>query len=151
MKTVKILCGGYGLKVPAETGIRTKLILRGEVCELPDSEAAELIAANMAVPVVATPQERGDGIRAGENTPAAKTPQEGFLDPEQLKTMTVAQLKQLAEDMGLDSTACKKKAELIERITAESVIIEEEEQPEGNEDEEDGEAPPELGAEAPVV
>lgn len=151
MKTVKILCGGYGLKVPAETGIRTKLILRGEVCELPDGEAAELIAANMAVPVVATPQESADITGTGENTPAPKTPQEGVLDPDQLKTMTVAQLKQLAEDMGLDTAACKKKAELIERITAESVIIEKEEQPEEDEAEDDGEAPPELGAEAPVV
>lgn len=151
MKTVKILCGGYGLKVLSDSGIRTKLILRGEVCELPDSEAAELIAANMAVPAVATPQEREANIGVGENTPAAKTPQEGFLDPEQLKTMTVAQLKQLAEDMGLDTAACKRKAELIDLITAEPVIIEEGEPPEKDEAEDDGEAPPELGAEAPVV
>ena len=151
MKTVKILCGGYGLKVPAETGIRTKLILRGEVCELPDGEAAELIVANMAAPVVATSQESADITWAGENTPAPKTPQEGVPDPEQLKTMTVALLKQFAEDMGLDAAACKRKAELIDMITAEHVLTEEGEPPEDDEAEDDGEAPPDLSAEAPVV
>lgn len=45
----------------------------------------------------------------------------GYLDAEQLEDMKVEDLRKLAKDMGLDSTG--KKAELIERITAEEVQV----------------------------
>ena len=64
----------------------------------------------------------------------------GHLDPEQLLTMSNAELKKLAEDMGLDASKCRTKAAYIALIVAADVEIEPE----------DGEAPPDLSAEAPV-
>ena len=62
--------------------------------------------------------------------------------------MTNAQLKALADGMGIDASKCRKKADYIELITAEEVIA-----PTGCEDDDgidDGELPPDLEAEAPV-
>ena len=52
--------------------------------------------------------------------------QQGHLDPEQLKTMTKAELEQMAEDMGLNTDGLKTKADLIAAIAAEPVFYTEE-------------------------
>lgn len=102
------------------------------------------IAEEVALPDAAGPLWGDAEPEAGENLPDGETPSEGqeeaHLDPGQLEGMTVAQLKILATDMGLDISGCKKKSEIIDLINAEGV-----------EAEEDGEAPPDLSAEAPVV
>lgn len=98
---------------------------------------------------VATPQDANGVCEAGENTTdetGAQSGTVGHLDAEQLSAMTNAQLKKLAEDMGLDTSKCKRKADFIDLITAEEVIV-----PETDDTENDGELPPELSAEAPVV
>ena len=45
----------------------------------------------------------------------------GHLDPEQLESMTVPDLKKLAGDMGVDIKGCKDKAAIIAAITATEV------------------------------
>lgn len=66
------------------------------------------------------------------------------LDPEQLKELTNAELKTMAEDMGIDTAKLKTKAQLIEAITAVDVAPGPDEDGEGVED--DGEAPPAFDA-----
>ena len=102
------------------------------------------IAEAVVLSDVATPLCDEAEPGAGENLPyvviSSEGQEEAHLDPGQLEGMTVAQLKIMATDMGLDISGCKKKSEIIDLITAEGV-----------EAEEDGEAPPDLSAEAPVV
>lgn len=45
----------------------------------------------------------------------------GHLDKRQLEEMKVDELRQLAEDMGIDTSSLKKKAELVKAIAAEEV------------------------------
>lgn len=77
------------------------------------------------------------------DTPAEKSvaekPAAAHLVPEDLADMTVANLKKMAADMGIDTKALKTKDALIQAICAEEVYPGEPM---------DG---PDLGAEAPVV
>lgn len=66
------------------------------------------------------------------------------LDPDQLKELTNAELKAMAEDMGIDTAKLKTKAQFIEAITAVDVVPGPDEDSEGMED--DGEAPPAFDA-----
>lgn len=152
MKTVKIVSGVYGAD-NGKGGVTA--IARGQTCEVSDAEAARLVSLGVAAMAVATLQEGQTAPEAGENTPEGDNAQEGavgHLDAGQLSSMTNAQLKQLAEDMGLDVTKCKKKADFIELITAEEVIVptDGEEGEEEDDTVDDGELPPDLEAEAPV-
>ncbi len=144
---VKILCGGYGLKTRTDSGIRTKLVFQGECCEVSEEEAARLIAEKMAELAVATPCDAmiGDGpsVDIPEDGEAQIEVLEGTLDPEQLSAMTNAQLKALAQDMGLNCAGCRNKADLVALlssvpVTTEAAAVE------------DGERLPEVRAEAPV-
>lgn len=85
------------------------------------------------------------GIGTGENPPASGNAAEGMesarIDPEQLGELTNTKLRELAEDMGIDTARLKTKTQLIEAITAEEI----------SPGSEDGDAPPALDAEAPVV
>lgn len=138
MKKVRILCGGYGHRIKDVV----KLVRTGEAVEVDDSEADRLISLGVAALDVATPQEGGANADPGGNAPPAGNPAEGretaFLDHDQLQAMTVPDLKRLAEDMGIDTSDCKKKHDYIEAISAETVYTY-------------GEEPPALNAEAPVV
>ena len=62
----------------------------------------------------------------GNDTPAAEASQNGseaaHLDPDQLHDMTVANLKKLAADMGIDTKQLKTKDALIQAICAEDVV-----------------------------
>lgn len=66
------------------------------------------------------------------------------LDPDQLKELTNAELKKMAEEMGIDTAKLKTKAQLIEAITAVDVAPGPDEDGEGVED--DGEVPPTFDA-----
>lgn len=62
----------------------------------------------------------------GNDTPAVEASQNGsetaHLDPDQLHDMTVANLKKLAADMGIDTKQLKTKDALIQAICAEDVV-----------------------------
>ena len=111
---VEILCGGYGC--PTKTGVHT--VAHGERCEVSDAEAARLIGLGVAKCAFSAPT-------ATETAPA-ETQQGGsgtaHLDPNQLQDMTVAELKKLAADMGIETKQLKTKDELVEAICAEDVV-----------------------------
>lgn len=125
---VEILCGGYGC--PTKTGVHT--VSRGERCEVSDAEAARLIGlgvAKCALSAPAAPETapaEAPAVAEGNDTPAAETSQNGseaaHLDPDQLHDMTVANLKKLAADMGIDTKQLKTKDALIQAICAEDVV-----------------------------
>ena len=125
---VEILCGGYGC--PTKTGVHT--VAHGERCEVSDAEAARLIGlgvAKCAFSAPTAPETAPADVPAtakGNDTPAAEASQNGseaaHLDPDQLHDMTVANLKKLAADMGIDTKQLKTKDALIQAICAEDVV-----------------------------
>lgn len=157
MTKIEIICGTYGYR---PEGSRHPIpIDRGGICEVTEEEAQRLFALNVArpaaempAPAVATPPAGDDGGRAGADPyndgEGAEGAESARLDPEQLKTLTNAKLTELARDMGIDTTKLKTKAQLIAAITdvpLEDAITED------DDGVDDGEAPPVLTPEAPVV
>ena len=157
MKRVKITNGLYGYR--PEGAKHPRPVSAGGLCVVTDTEAARLASLGVGVVLedipeegitgaVATPVEGEDDEGAGVDTPGQDEPAEGEetarLDPEQLKELTNAKLKELAEEMGIDTAKLKTKAQLIAAITdvpLEDAIS-------GEEDDEG--APAGLGAEGPV-
>ena len=99
---------------------------------------------------VSTGQETGESSGAGEETGElqegeAEAPDtldivDGHFTTESLMELSRADMEKLAADMGVDVKKCRNKSEIAALLAAVEV------QADG-----DGEAPPELGAEAPVV
>ncbi len=146
MKTIKMISGSYGAD-NGRGGVR--VIDRGQFCCVDDAEADRLVAIGVAVLAVATPQETQCETGTGGNAPNEEAQQKdtaSHLDVGQLSAMTNAQLKRLAEDMALDASKCRVKNDYVALISAAEVAGSEE-----SDTVEDGEQPPELGAEAPVV
>lgn len=157
MKRVKITDGLYGYR--PEGAKHPRPVPAGSLCIVTDAEAARLASIGVGVVLedipeegitgaVATPVEGEDDEGAGVDTTDQGGPAEGEetarLDPEQLKELTNAKLKELAEEMGIDTAKLKTKAQLISAITdvpLEDAIS-------GEEDDEG--APAGLGAEGPV-
>lgn len=125
---VEILCGGYGCRT--KTGVHT--VMRGEQCEVSESEARRLIGLGVAKYVFSAPTAPETApadvpaTAEGNDTPDEEASQGGSetatLAPDQLRSMTVANLKKLAADMGIDTKQLKTKDALIEAICAEEVI-----------------------------
>ena len=91
-----------------------------------------------------------DAVPASGDAPCVDMPSEengaesdaaAHLDAKQLQALTVAQLKAMAEEMGIATAKLKKKDDLIASITAVSV----------EPDAADEDTPPALGLEAPIV
>ena len=159
MTKVKIICGTYGYR--PKGSLHPIPIDRGGICEVPEEEAQRLFQLGVArpveeasIPAVATSREGEEDGRAGADLSDGGESAEGtknvHLDPEQLKELTNAKLRELAEEMGIDTAKLKTKAQLIAAIAS---IPLEDAIPESDEDsgEDDGEEPPALGAEEPVV
>ena len=156
MTKIEIICGTYGHR-PAGA-LHPVPVDRGGFCDVPEEEAERLvhlgvarIASGEVVPAVATPPVDEESTSAGADLSGdenGSTDEESLhLDPEQLKELTNAKLTELAEDMGIDTAKLKTKAQLISAITSvplEDAISE-------DEGVDDGEAPPTLEPEAPVV
>lgn len=157
MKRVKITSGLYGHRPAGAKRLRP--VPAGGICVTTDEEAARLVKIGVGVILpdeadkrtqegVATHPEGGDAGSAGVDTPDGDGPAEGEgaarLDPEQLKELTNAKLRELAEGLGIDTAKLKTKAQLIAAITD----IPLEDAISGGEGDE--EAPPSLGAEGPV-
>ena len=103
------------------------------VAEIVDAPAAP----SAAVPAQAAAEQEYNDTPAEKSV--AEKPAAAHLVPEDLADMTVANLKKMAADMGIDTKALKTKDALIQAICAEEVYPGEPM---------DG---PDLGAEAPVV
>lgn len=125
---VEILCGGYGCR----SGKSIHTVMRGEQCKVSEAEAARLIGLGVAKAVTVTtnaPESvpvAAPAASEDNDIPDEETSQGGSetatLDPDQLRSMTVANLKKLAADMGIDTKQFKTKDALIEAICAEEVI-----------------------------
>lgn len=138
---IRIIKGVYG-HVDEHGFVRPKDCNSDPFKASPEQEA-RLVKAGVAayvdepvkVPTVNEPAQ----VQSPKNDEAA-----AHLDPEQLKELTNAELKTMAEDMGIDTAKLKTKAQLIEAITAVDVVPGSDEDSEGVED--DGEAPPAFDA-----
>lgn len=147
---IRIKNGSYGWRKTPEKP--PKLIERGSTCTVDEAEAKRLFALGVAEPVC---DVRGEALATDSKDETADTPSpdipcdensaesdtEAHLDAEQLQEMTVPQLKELAEEMGIATAKLKKKDDLIAAIIAVPV----------EPGEEDASDLPELSASAPVV
>lgn len=151
MVEVKITIGSYGWRKTKDA--MPKLIERGGTCKVDEAEAQRLVALGVAAIVneadeapVATASAPESGAAPCSDIPGAEndaeSDTEAHLDAEQLQKMTVAQLKELAEEMCISTAKLKRKDDLIAAIIAVSV--------EPGEEAAEGELP-DLGAAAPVV
>ena len=151
---IKIINGTYGHR--PEGALHPRPVAAGEVCDVPESEAMRLVKLGVAVIVapatVATACKASESVGAGVTLPDAETPMQGLggevdivdqhFTAESLARMNRTDLDSLAENLGLDVSGCKTKADVIAELVKADVYPPEPE---------DGEKPPQLDAEAPVV
>lgn len=153
MLTVKIISGTYGYNTGKHIEPKDR---KSEPFTLPKDEANRIVALGIAKIVskeVAT-GENGEennsasvNLNNGENGSKVENEGEnqivGHLDAEQLKEMTIKELKSLAEDMGIDTSKMKVKNDYVQAILDVEVSV--------TENDENRENPPDLSAEAPVI
>lgn len=158
---IKIISGTYGHR-PAGA-VHPQPISVGETCDVPEVEAKRLVDLGIALPVaqmtvndVATAPvasaELGPGVTMNMGAPPSDGHAledgevldvvDGHFTVESLMKMTRADMESLAEDLGLDVSSCKSKADVAAELSKVDI-----DPPEPG----DGEALPEIGAEAPVV
>ena len=124
---IRIIKGTYGY-VDDNGYVRPKTEKDGPFA-LTDEQEARLVALGVAVYVDAPPAEENGPEEQGNDSDEQETVAQ--LDAEQLKELTNAKLKELAEEMGIDTDGLRTKAQLIDAITAVDVVIE---PPEDDED-----------------
>ena len=107
---IEIISGSYGWRKTKDA--MPKLVERGGICEVDEAEARRLVALGVAAIVHEAdeaPVASGSTVESGD-TPCADMPSEengaesgaeAHLDAEQLQEMTVAQLKELAAELGI--------------------------------------------------
>lgn len=153
MLTVKIKSGAYGLNTGDRVITKDRM---SEPFPLEDAEAKRLVSLGVAEIITEGVATGGNGE---ETNPPSVNPSNdengsngenegdndivGHLDAEQLEEMTIKELKALAEDMGIDTGKFKVKADYIQAIVAVEVSA--------PADDENGENPPDISPEAPVV
>lgn len=126
---IKIIKGVYGYL--DEHGTVKPKTEKDEPFTLSAEKEARLVDLGVAE-YVNTPAPENEPEVGQEETEGA-----GHLDPEQLEELTNAQLKEMAQEMGIDTKKLTTKAKLIEAITAVDVIPGPE-----TETEDDDETPP---------
>lgn len=153
MITIKIISGTYGY---SRDGF-IHPVSRGGTCDVLPAEAERLAALGVAEiignsgpePVETPPVTANEDAQTSDMDAVefgVEAPQEGYhLDAAQLESMTVANLKSLAEDMGIKPAARWTKADYVAAIAAVEV------EPGEFLTEDDLEEPPALSAEAPIV
>ena len=180
MRNVRITCGGYGYTPPGSRSVRavyagdTICLPDAEAKRLEALHAAVILddGAETVVPSVATPPAPDSGAGVGGDTGESESSAEGgpagggdedatlafedyalsvvsgHLVPEDLMKMTKDNMVKLAADMGVDIKACKTKAEIAAALAEVEVEVEEgytEDDEQGN-----GDAPPDLSPGGPV-
>lgn len=124
MKRIEITRGGCGIKYKDANGNERHALKTAEhgPFECDDAQADRLVSLGVAKyvgAVASANQNEGEGEEAqGSETIT------GHLDAAQLETMTNEQLKNLAGDLGVDVTGCKKKADFVAAIMAVEVEAE---------------------------
>lgn len=153
MLTVKIKSGAYGLNTGDRVITKDRM---SEPFSLDDAEAKRLVSLGVAEIITEGVATGGNGEKTNppsvnpsndENGSNGENEGEnditGHLDAEQLEEMTIKELKALATDMGIDTGKFKVKADYIQAIVAVEVSA--------PADDENGENPPDISPEAPVV
>ena len=138
---IKIVKGVYGY-VDKHGFVRPKDCNSEPFYTSPEQEARLVklgVAEYVDEPAKAEPVNEPAQVQSPQNDEAVV-----HLDPDQLKELTNAELKAMAEDMGIDTAKLKTKAQFIEAITAVDVVPGPDEGSEEMED--DGEAPPTFDA-----
>ena len=138
---IKIVKGVYGY-VDKHGFVRPKDCNSEPFVTSPEQEARLVklgVAEYVGEPEKAEPVNEPAQAQSPQNDEAV-----AHLDPDQLKELTNAELKAMAEDMGIDTAKLKTKAQFIEAITAVDVVPGPDEGSEEMED--DGEAPPTFDA-----
>ena len=149
MKKIKIVSGAYGYHPAGAASVKLITAESGPI-DVSDTEAARLVRMNVAVIVsetddaaqeardkaVATAAETSADtapcVNMDETESAAEGQETPRLDAEQLKELTNAKLRELAEDMGIDCSKLRTKAQLIAAICDEPLedcIVEADEPP----------------------
>lgn len=111
---IKIIKGVYGYL--DEHGTVKPKTEQDEPFELSPEKEARLVGLGVAE-YVNTPTSENEAENGQEEAEDV-----GRLDPEQLEELTNAQLKEMAQEMGIDTKKLTTKAKLIEAITAVDVI-----------------------------
>lgn len=138
---IKIVKGVYGY-VDKHGFVRPKDCNSEPFNTSPEQEARLVklgVAEYVDEPAKAEPVNEPAQVQSPQNDEAV-----AHLDPDQLKELTNAELKAMAEDMGIDTAKLKTKAQFIEAITTVDVVPGPDEGSEEMED--DGEAPPTFDA-----
>lgn len=105
---IKIIKGVYGYMTKSGT-VKSKTE-KDEPFELTAEQEARLVSLGVAVYVEDDPAKVLDNEQMKDEATA-------HLDPEQLEELTNAKLKELAEEMGIQTAKLKTKAQLIAAIT----------------------------------
>lgn len=118
---IEIISGSYGWRKTKDA--MPKLVERGGICEVDEAEARRLVALGVAAIVHEAdeaPVASDSTVESGD-TPCVDMPceengaesdAEAHLDAEQLQEMTVAQLKELAADLGIETAKLRRKDDL---------------------------------------
>ena len=139
MVTVRIVSGCYGARIDGKHSV----IDKGQTVDVHEDEAAYLVEAGVAV-VVKEPVLNESAPGTDKDDGSVDDVVTGKLDEKDLQEMTVSQLKKLAADCGLKvGRDLRTKEKLIKALAGLTVSAPAEE--------DDGEEPPSLGAEAPVI
>lgn len=143
MAKIKVTRGACGIKYADQNGTaRFKTVTEADgYVECDDAQAARFVRLGVAKyqEAAAKAEDNDSAQEQNQQEPAEYEPEKltGHLDADQLATMTNDQLKNLAVDLGVDVSGCKKKADLIAAIVAVEVEAE------------NGDELPELGAADP--
>ena len=153
MLTVKIKSGAYGLNTGDRVITKDRM---SEPFSLDDAEAKRLVSLGVAEIITEGVATGGNGEKT--NPPSVNPSKDGngsngeneggnknitLSREEELKEMTNKELKALADGMGIDTSKMKVKAEYIQAIVAVESSA--------SDDDENGENPPNISPEAPVV
>ena len=118
MAKIKVTVGGCGIEYKEANRARYVLKTANDgAFECDDAQAARLVSLGVAEYAEKAPAAAPAAQPDAANQQDKETVT-GHLDPEQLATMTNEQLKNLAGDLGVDVTGCKKKADYIDAIVA---------------------------------
>lgn len=123
MRKIRVTQGGCGISYTDANGNARYALKTAESgpFDCDDAQAERLIRLGVAQAVGETAEKTG-----------AKPM--GILSKRQLNTMGIDQLKQMAADMGIDGSDCKKKGDWVNAITAQSVQLGDEEEMPGSPD-----------------
>lgn len=118
---VKITSGYYGYR--PENGKHVRPAGVGTVVDVDEAEATRLVSIGVGeilAPIPCVPQDESNS----QNTMESPETMHTTFNAEQLTTMTIKQLKALADGMGVDTAKFKVKQDYVNAISAVEVDIE---------------------------